>query len=105
MRSVVAREPAFDSGLDFIVVPLVFIFAWVYTAFGPIAAAALWAPILGLRQVHRANLELEQTNEELLELMVKSLEARDPYTSGHSRRVQQYSTIIARASGPHGNAN
>ena len=36
------------------------------------------------------NLELEQTNEELLELMVKSIEARDPYTSGHSRRVQQY---------------
>jgi putative nucleotidyltransferase with HDIG domain len=49
--------------------------------------------------VHRTNLELEQTNEELLELMVKSLEARDPYTSGHSRRVQHYSTIIARAIG------
>jgi len=32
-------------------------------------------------------------------LMVKSLEARDPYTSGHSRRVQHYSTIIGRAIG------
>jgi len=31
--------------------------------------------------------------------MVKSLEARYPYTSGHSRRVQQYSTTIARAIG------
>ena len=31
--------------------------------------------------------------------MVKSLEARDPYTSGHSRRVQHYSMIIARALG------
>ena len=41
--------------------------------------------------------EFEQTNEELLELMVKSIEARDPYTSGHSRRVQQFSTVIARA--------
>ena len=58
-----------------------------------------WVPILGLRQVHRTNLELEQTNDELLELMVKSIEARDPYTSGHSRRVQQFSTIIARAIG------
>src|SRR5262245_24327315 len=31
--------------------------------------------------------------------MVKSIEARDPYTSGHSRRVQHYSAIIARAVG------
>src|SRR5688500_15615433 len=31
--------------------------------------------------------------------MVKSIEARDPYTSGHSRRVQDYSMMIARALG------
>jgi len=88
-----------NVGLDFIAVPLIFVFAWVYAAFGAIAAATLWVPILGLRQVHRTNLELEQTNEELLELMVKSIEARDPYTSGHSRRVQQFSLTIARAIG------
>ena len=88
-----------NLGLDMLVAPLVFIFAWVYVAFGAIAAATLWVPVLGLRQAHRTNLELEQTNEELLELMVKSLEARDPYTSGHSRRVQQFSTTIGRAIG------
>src|SRR5262249_25620762 len=38
-------------GLDFIAWPLVFVFAWVYAAFGGIAAAALWVPILGLRQL------------------------------------------------------
>jgi HD domain-containing protein len=84
-------------GIDFITWPLVFVFAWVYVAFGAIAAAALWVPILGLRQVHRTNQELEQTNEELLELMVKSIEARDPYTSGHSRRVRDFSITIAKA--------
>jgi HD-GYP domain-containing protein (c-di-GMP phosphodiesterase class II) len=88
-----------NVGIDFLAAPLVFVFAWVYTVFGWVAAATLWVPILGLRQLHRTNLELEQTNEELLELMVKSIEARDPYTSGHSRRVQQFSTIIARAIG------
>lgn len=86
-------------GLDFLTAPLVFVFAWVYAAFGVIAAATCWIPILGLRQFHRINLELERTNEELLELMVRSLEARDAYTSGHSRRVQHYSSIIARAIG------
>lgn len=88
-----------NVGLNFIAGPLIFVFAWVYVVFGAMAGATLWVPILGLRQVHRTNLELEQTNEELLELMVKSIEARDPYTSGHSRRVQQFSDIIARAIG------
>ncbi|MGH7619602.1 MAG: HD-GYP domain-containing protein, partial [Gemmatimonadaceae bacterium] len=99
LRHVLQDNHRATLGLDFLAVPLVFVFAWVYAAFGAIAAATCWVPILGLRQVQRTNLELEQTNEELLELMVKSIEARDPYTSGHSRRVRQFSTTIARAIG------
>src|ERR1051326_9582029 len=86
-------------GLDLLISPPIFVFAWVYAAYGPIAAATLWVPFLGIRQSHRTNLELAQTNQELLELMVKSLEARDPYPSGHSRRVREFSRIIARAMG------
>lgn len=94
------REVKFATvGLDLLVSPPIFVFAWVYAAHGPIAAATLWLPFLGLRQTHRTNVELQQTNQELLELMVKSLEARDPYTSGHSRRVRQFSMTIARAMG------
>jgi HD-GYP domain-containing protein (c-di-GMP phosphodiesterase class II) len=99
LKSVLEENHRATIGLDFLVVPVVFVFAWVYAAFGAIAAATCWVPLLGLRQIQQANLDLERTNEELLELMVKSLEARDPYTSGHSRRVQQYSTTIARAIG------
>jgi putative nucleotidyltransferase with HDIG domain len=86
-------------GLDLLVSPPIFVFAWVYAAYGPLAAASLWVPFMAMRQAHKANLDLAQTNQELLELMVKSLEARDPYTSGHSRRVREYSMIIARALG------
>jgi putative nucleotidyltransferase with HDIG domain len=42
------------------------------------------------------NLQLQQELEEKLELMVKAMEARDPYTSGHSRRVAEYAMAIAR---------
>jgi putative nucleotidyltransferase with HDIG domain len=84
-------------GLDLLASPIVFVFAWLYAKYGAISAAAIWVPMVGLRELHRTNLELERTNQELLELMVKSIEARDPYTSGHSRRVRQYSTFIARA--------
>jgi putative nucleotidyltransferase with HDIG domain len=45
------------------------------------------------------NLQVERVNRELLELMVKSIEARDPYTSGHSLRVSEYARQIARELG------
>jgi putative nucleotidyltransferase with HDIG domain len=86
-------------GLDVLALPLVFAFAWVYAVWGPMIASLLWLPILGLRQMNTTNLELAQTNKELLELMVKSIEARDPYTSGHSRRVKEYAIHIARMIG------
>lgn len=86
-------------GLDILASPLVFAFAWIYANYGPMIASLLWLPILGLRQLNTSNLELAQTNRELLELMVKSIEARDPYTSGHSRRVKEYALHIARLLG------
>jgi putative nucleotidyltransferase with HDIG domain len=86
-------------GVDVLALPLVFVFAWIYARFGPMMASALWLPMLGVRQLNTTNIELQQTNRELLELMVKSIEARDPYTSGHSRRVKEYAVQIARLMG------
>jgi putative nucleotidyltransferase with HDIG domain len=63
------------------------------------AAGVIWVPLVGIRHVTKVNLELETANQELLQLMVKSIEARDPYTSGHSRRVSRYAVAIARALG------
>lgn len=56
-------------------------------------------PLFFVRHALHANLRLEQANRELLELMVKSIEARDPYTSGHSVRVASYAKVIARSMG------
>lgn len=42
-----------------------------------------------------AHAKLEQNVREQLAMMVKSIEARDPYTSGHSRRVSALSKAIA----------
>lgn len=84
-------------GLDIIAAPVTFGFAFVYCSFGPIIAALLWIPLVGFRHWAKTTVDLAQTNRELLELMVKSIEARDLYTSGHSRRVSQYAIIIARS--------
>jgi putative nucleotidyltransferase with HDIG domain len=88
-----------NLGVDLLSAPIVFVFAWIYASFGAMAAAVAWFPIVGIRHVYSVNGELEKTNEELLQLMVKSIEVRDPYTSGHSRRVSKYAVAIARALG------
>jgi putative nucleotidyltransferase with HDIG domain len=79
--------------------PLAAGLAWVYAHQGAVFAAAVAIPLLGVRQLYTATLKLQETNRELLELMVKAIEARDPYTSGHSRRVAEAATIIARGYG------
>ena len=84
---------------DLIGMPIVFGFALTYVKIGWAWSGALLIPLAGLRQVYKANRELQVVNEELLQLMVAAIEARDPYTSGHSQRVATYSRIVSRAAG------
>jgi hypothetical protein len=84
---------------DVLSLPFAFIFATVYVQFGTLGVVVLAVPLLGARQLYKTNWQLERTNQELLELMVAAIEARDPYTSGHSRRVAHNARIVARALG------
>jgi hypothetical protein len=84
---------------DVLALPFVYAFAWFYLQFGAPGALALVIPLLGVRELYKVNWELQQTNQELLQLMVAAIEARDPYTSGHSRRVSRNSRLIAQAIG------
>lgn len=84
---------------DLLSLPVVYAFAWAFVNHGATGVALLAVPVLGVRQLYLSNWQLERANQELLELMVAAIEARDPYTSGHSRRVSQYSKVIARAIG------
>jgi HD-GYP domain-containing protein (c-di-GMP phosphodiesterase class II) len=84
---------------DFLSLPVILFFVWIYTQYGVVGAFVLAVPMLGLRQLYKVNWQLERTNRELLELMVAAIEARDPYTSGHSRRVAEKARIISRAVG------
>lgn len=84
---------------DLLSIPFVFVFAYVYVHFGVIGAAIFMIPLLGARQLYKTNWQLEKTNQELLELMVAAIEARDPYTSGHSRRVADNARVISKTLG------
>ncbi len=75
--------------------------AWLYTSverwigFGPIGLIGVILPVVAIRHVYGLYHQLQDSGQELLQLMVKAIEARDPYTSGHSVRVSELSRAIA----------
>jgi putative nucleotidyltransferase with HDIG domain len=75
---------------------LAVLLAVLYVKMQLIGLAILIFPLFLVRQLYQMNFQLQQELEEKLELMVKAMEARDPYTSGHSRRVSEYAVAIAR---------
>lgn len=75
---------------------LAILLTFLYVKLQFLGLAILVFPLFLVRQLYQMNLQLQEELEEKLELMVKAMEARDPYTSGHSRRVAEYSLSIAR---------
>lgn len=75
--------------------------AWLYArfdtwlGFGSLGLIGVIVPIVAVRHVYGLYHQLEDSGQELLQVMVKAIEARDPYTSGHSLRVSEMSRAIA----------
>src|SRR6266852_31586 len=75
---------------------LAVLLVFLYVKLQLLGLAILVFPLFLVRQLYQMNLQMQEELEEKLELMVKAMEARDPYTSGHSLRVSEYALAIAR---------
>jgi putative nucleotidyltransferase with HDIG domain len=84
---------------DFVSSSLGLLLAFLYVTLDLTGVAVLSVALFLVRHMYQVNLQAEQANRELLELMVKNIEARDPYTSGHSVRVAEYARTMARELG------
>lgn len=94
-REIAGGLILFDVSMSFIAL----VVAVLYASFGWIVILFAVIPLFGLRYSYGVNLELQQLNTDLLRLMVKTIEAQDPYTSGHSIRVSEAAREIGRLLG------
>src|SRR3989440_7855975 len=84
---------------DLVASSLAIVLVYLFVQFKIVGLAVLVLPLFFVRHMYQMNIQLERVNRELLELMVKAIEARDPYTSGHSVRVSEYARSMARELG------
>ena len=85
--------------LDFGVSPIAIAVAFLYLQLGALGLFIAVLPLLFIRHAYFTILQLQQANRDLLTALVKAMETRDPYTSGHSIRVASLAVRIADAFG------
>lgn len=72
------------------------ILAQIYDSSGPASIILLIVPLLIARQTFQVYMKLRGTYMGTVSALVQALEAKDPYTRGHSERVAEYAEKIAR---------
>ncbi len=99
----VIRQVAGQSGkniiFDIFVSPVALFIAFLYHYFWIPGLLLTLIPLWLVRQAYQDKFELIDANRALLKVLVKAIETRDPYTSGHSLRVSGLARLIAERHG------
>ena len=73
---------------DLLILPIAILVAFLYFELGVTGLFVALLPLIFIRYSYLAKFRLQAANRDLLQVLVKAIETRDPYTSGHSIRVQ-----------------
>jgi HD-GYP domain-containing protein (c-di-GMP phosphodiesterase class II) len=79
---------------DILASPLALLAAYLYELLHAGGLLLLVLPLMFVRKLYEQGVGLQQANDDLLKVLVKAIETRDPYTSGHSDRVMNLSKMI-----------
>lgn len=87
----------YDLGASAIALFVAYAYSWaaINWGLGSFGLLFVFIPIVVVRHVYGLYHQLQDSGQELLQVMVKAIEARDPYTSGHSVRVSEFSRTVA----------
>ncbi|MEQ1913373.1 MAG: HD domain-containing phosphohydrolase, partial [Vicinamibacterales bacterium] len=84
---------------DVLISPIALAVAFLYVQFGLPGILIVLLPMLFIRYSYLTTSKLRESNADLLTALVKAIEIRDPYTSGHSLRVSRLAQQIAEELG------
>lgn len=77
--------------------PLGFLIALIYAEFGFLGVVLFVIPLLIARHSFQAYVDIRDMYLDTIQSLAAAIDAKDPYTKGHSERVADYSVKIARA--------
>lgn len=76
--------------------PMGFVVAVIYYYIGPFGLIMFFLPFLLARHSFKLYMDMRDNYLNTIETLIKSIEAKDEYTKGHSERVATYSVAIGR---------
>lgn len=94
LTNIKGLAPSFIS-----MAPLGLIIALIYQNIGIWGLILFFIPMLIARQSFISYMDMRQTFRDTIQSLSAAIDAKDPYTRGHSTRVAAYSTALARELG------
>jgi putative nucleotidyltransferase with HDIG domain len=77
-------------------VPFGVLMIFIYQQLSLIGLLLFLIPLLMIRRSYSLNIDLKRTYKETVQAFIRTIEAHDSYTSGHSLRVAKYSKQLAK---------
>ncbi|WMJ75766.1 MULTISPECIES: HD-GYP domain-containing protein [unclassified Sedimentibacter] len=94
------RNNFFSMMINVLLVGLLgIILAFAYNSYGIGGLLLFFIPLLLARYTFKLYIDMRKNYFETMNVLVRAIEANDPYTSGHSLRVSAYSEAVAKQIG------